>query len=256
MATTNPSPPLVTVITGTTGNPLLRDNMESVQRQTYGRVEHMVVIDGPEFAEPAQAIIAGVEADHPVRVIELPVNTGKDRFNAHRIYGALPFLCQGNYVAFLDEDNWFDPEHVASLIETIRSKDLAWAYALRKIADRDGVILANDDCESLGRWPAWKNPGDHLIDSSCFMIRRQLAIRFSWVWNRRARQPGVLPADRTLCRTLMKHATAFDTSGLYTVNYRVDSTERSVGKDYFLEGNVVMAERYPDGFPWRRAGGA
>ena len=36
----------------------------------------------------------------------------------------MPFLCRGNYVAYLDEDNWFDPDHVASLIEIIQSKGL------------------------------------------------------------------------------------------------------------------------------------
>ena len=104
MAITDSDSPLVTVITGATGNPLLRHCMESVQRQTYGRVEHMVVIDGPGFAEPARAIIAAIAGDHPIHVTQLPLNTGNDGFNGHRIYGAMPFLCQGNYVAFLDEE--------------------------------------------------------------------------------------------------------------------------------------------------------
>lgn len=253
MAITDSDSPLVTVITGATGNPLLRDCMESVQRQTYGRVEHMVVIDGPGFAEPARAIIAAIADDHPIHVTQLPLNTGNDGFNGHRIYGAMPFLCQGNYVAFVDEDNWFDPDHVASLIETIRSNELTWAYALRKIAGPDGGFVVNDDCESLGKWPSWQAPDDHLIDTKCFMIRRRLAVRFSAAWNRRGRNFGVLPADRNLCRALMKHAPAFDTSGLYSVNYRIGTTERSVQRKFFLAGNAVMAERYPDGFPWRRS---
>ena len=253
MAITDSEPPLVTVITGAPGDPLLRHCMESVQRQTYSRVEHMVVIDGPAYTEPAQAIIAGVAGNHPVHVTQLPVNTGKDRFYGHRIYGAMPFLCRGNYVAYLDEDNWFDPDHVASLIEIIQSKGLRWAYALRKIVGQDGGFLFNDDCESLGKWPIWKTPNGHMIDTSCFMIRRRLATRFAWVWNRRGQNSGVVPADRAVSRMLMKHATAFDTSGLYTVNYRVGSTELSVQQEFFLEGNAVMTERYPDGFPWRRA---
>ena len=252
MPVTVTTPLSVTIITATTGNALLDKCLESVQGQTFARVEHVVVIDGPEHGEKAEAIIGKCGRSRPLHVIRLPCPTGKNRYHGHRIYGATPFLCDGDFVAFLDEDNWFEPDHIESLIEIINERQLHWAYSLRKITDRNGDVITTDDCESLGRWPVWNNPNDHLVDTSCYMIRRDIAIRFSWVWNRRARPPGVRDADRELCRLLMKHAGNFDTTGKYTLNYRVGSNPYSVNEDFFIRGNSIMSKKYPNGFPWQR----
>ena len=251
-----PQPASVTVITGTTGSPYLHDCLKSVQDQSYPHVEHMVVIDGPEYAKNADSIIRDYGKSHPIRTIQLPYNTGGDRFHGHRIYGAIPFLCDSNFVAYLDEDNWFSPDHIGSLVNLIEDRELMWAYSLRNIVAGNGVVITTDDCESLGRWPVWNapsinHPEAHLIDVSCYMVRRHLATRLSWVWNRRTRQPGVNEVDRELCLRLMKTAPDFETTGAYTVFYRIGSTELSVGEKFFLQGNTAMRDRYPDGFPWR-----
>ena len=38
--------PLVTIITATTGNELVRQNIDSVLNQTYDNIQHLVVVDG------------------------------------------------------------------------------------------------------------------------------------------------------------------------------------------------------------------
>jgi hypothetical protein len=43
-----------------------------------------------------------------------------------------------------------------------------------------------------------------------------------------------------------------DTSGKYTLNYRAESTERSVRKEFFLNGNTAMNKRYNGRYPWRK----
>jgi len=139
--------PLVTIITPTTGNKQLYRAVLSVEEQTYDNIQHLVVIDGPDGARSAHEILEGSQAD----IIELPYATGKDQYNGHRIYGAMTFVAKGEYLIFLDEDNWFEPEHVEKLVEQIQ-KGNQWAYALRKIVDQDGTYICNDDCESLGKW--------------------------------------------------------------------------------------------------------
>ena len=47
----------VTVITPTTGSRYLKDNLRSVSEQTYDNVEHLVVIDGPNYVKNAQQVI-------------------------------------------------------------------------------------------------------------------------------------------------------------------------------------------------------
>ena len=38
--------PLVTIVTATTGNPLVKDTMESVINQTYTNIQHLIFVDG------------------------------------------------------------------------------------------------------------------------------------------------------------------------------------------------------------------
>lgn len=121
------SEPLVTVVTPTTGDPSVLRAIQSVASQTYGAIQHLVVIDNPHApAEIKTAIRA-----HNVDVIELPYATGKDRFIGHRIIGASSFLGRGEYFCFLDEDNWFDRTHVASLLNVI-SSGFGWAFRFVK----------------------------------------------------------------------------------------------------------------------------
>ena len=81
------------------------------------------------------------------------------------------FFCgKGDFFCFLDEDNWFDTNHVASLLDVIRS-GFTWTFSFRKIVDREGNFICNDDCESLGKWPSFLDPFDYLIDNNCYRCR-------------------------------------------------------------------------------------
>jgi len=238
----------VSVITATTGNPKLRRAIESVQAQTYPRVEHVIVIDGPSGAESVRRMLPS-DPSHEIQVIPLPFNTGADGYNGHRIYAACIYLANGRYISFLDEDNWFEPHHVKSLMRLIESKGLEWAYCLRNIVDADGRFITQDNCESLGAWPIWNAPTAHLVDMNCYLIRRDIAIGASSVFHRRIYD---LSPDFDLCRFLLGAAKRFDTNGDYTVNYTVANTAYSVKSEFFTTGNRTMSERYRGRFPWQK----
>lgn len=238
---------LVSIITPTTGNPKLRRAIESVQAQTYPRIEHVIVIDGPSGAASVRQLLPP-DRHRDIHVISLPFNTGADGYNGHRIYGACVYLVNGRYVAFLDEDNWFEPHHIASLMELIESKGLEWSYGLRNIVDADGKLVTQDNCESLGRWPIWNGGGTHLVDMNCYLLRRDIAIGASPSFHRRAHDEE--NPDFQLCRFLLNGAKRFETNGEYTVNYSAGNTRNSVKADFFLAGNQVMSERYGGVFPW------
>src|SRR6188474_3105614 len=142
-----PKNPTVTVITATTGHAGLLRCVESVRDQTYNRLKHVVVVDGPKWSEKVDERLAEFEGD--VEVLTLPWPTGLDRFNGHRIYGAFPFLLESDFVCWLDDDNWFDPRHIESLVQTVFKSGAPWAFCLRKIVDLDGNVLGVDNCESL-----------------------------------------------------------------------------------------------------------
>lgn len=239
------SNPLVTVVTATTGNPCVLRALESVAAQTYRPIQHLVVLDNPEASAEIKAAIRG----HNVDVIELPYATGTDRFNGHRIYGASTFLGKGDFFCFLDEDNWFDADHVAALLEVV-SRGFAWAFSLRKIVDRDGNFICNDDCESLGKWPSVLGENDFHVDTGCYFLPRRLAVQASPLWFRRARQPNVVPADRSIVTFLRGRQLDYETSGRYSLNYRVENTARSVRREFFLTGNQQMLQKHQGRLPW------
>jgi len=238
--------PLVTVVTPTTGNPCVLRAVESVAAQSYKPVQHLVVIDNPE----APAKIKSAIRQYNVDVIELPYATGKDRFNGHRIYGASAFLGKGDFFCYLDEDNWFDPDHIASLIEVIR-RGFAWAFSFRKIVDIEGNFICNDDCESLGKWPSALAENDYLIDTNCYLLPRMAAVVSSPVWYRQAREPNVPEADRALLSFLLAQNTNYETSYQYSVNYRAGNSGLSVRKEFFLQGNERMMQKFQGSLPWK-----
>lgn len=244
MDPTSTARPLVTVVTPTTGAPELRQAIESVRRQSYPHVQHLVVVDGPR--EGAGDILSGFPH---VDAIQLPYATGKDKFLGHRIYGASAYLARGELICFLDEDNWMDADHITQLAGVIgRGND--WAYSLRKIHDHESRYVCDDNCENLGRWPTCLGENDFLVDTNCYMMKRAVALTVSPLWYRRTRQPGKLSADRTICRALLKMAFKFDTTGVHSLNYRTGNRADSVQARFFLEGNAKMLARYGGALPW------
>ena len=245
----------VSVITATTGNARLADCIESVRNQTYKNIEHVVVVDGRSRWESVSEILDALEFPNGSNehVIVLPHPTGLNRFNGHRIYGGFSFLASGDYIAWLDDDNEFTPNHIESLVMITEEKKLDWAYSLRQIVDSEGKFICNDDCENLGKYKSVIN--DHFVDVSCFFVRRELAVNIAPVWYRQARPPqGVMEVDRALTAVLMheQNKLKFDTNNDYTVKYRVGSTGISVQADFFINGNAEMLKRYAGKLPWKQ----
>lgn len=238
----------VTIITPTTGVGYLAKNLLSVSEQTYDNVQHMVVIDGPDFKTNAERILDEFEGK---TVICLPENTGHDQYNGHRIYGALPYLCNTDYIIYLDEDNYIDPDHVESLVKTAENCD--WAFALRKIIDSEGNYICNDDCENLGLWPTCLSDSELFVDVGAYFLPTSIAIQISPLWYRRARHPDEQPeVDRIIMQVLLQYGFKYDTNGKYTLNYRVGNREDSVRAEFFLWGNEKHQQKYNGEYPWRK----
>lgn len=241
--------PIVAVITPTTGACFLKQNLESVSKQTYKHIKHYVVIDGPQFKEQAKQQL---EPFDDKLVIELPENTGSGGYNGHRIYGALPYIINADYVVFLDEDNWIDENHIEMLVD--KSQYYDWVFSLRKIVDKDSNYICNDDCESLGLWPTVLSETEYFVDVGCYFLPKTFAIQFSSIWYRRARHPQEQPeVDRLLMQVLLQKKYTYGTSGVYSLNYRVGNRSDSVQSGFFLQGNEIMKQRYGESFPWRKS---
>jgi Glycosyl transferase family 2 len=234
----------VTVITPTIGSPKLKDAIESVKNQTY-KCNHLVVIDGPEYRPSFFDVMAT-----GVNVVSSPENTGKTggNFYGHRIYAAYPHLINSDYILFLDEDNWYEPDHVESLVSLAEKNNLDFTYSLRKVFSAEGEYITSDNCESLGKWPIFSSRRSphgeqYLIDTSSFCFKRNFIQQTCHLWH------SGWGGDRRYFYAVKDHC-KWDTTGKHTLCYRLDGNEGSVTKEFFIEGNKTQETYYGGKYPW------
>ena len=228
----------IMVITPTTGKDTMVKAMQSVIDQTIP-TEHLIVVDGEESYERMGNLVTPMSKK--ITQIQLPENVGGNGWYGHRVYAAMPLMVNADYILFLDEDNWFEPNHVETMINKIKSKDLMWAYSLRRICDERGQYVFDDDCESLGRYPTFYDHTVNFVDTNCYCFRREYLVNIAHAFY------GQWGADRPFYKSASTNLPSFGCTGEATVNYR--APERLLGM--FKEGNKLMKEAYKEPLPWR-----
>jgi glycosyltransferase involved in cell wall biosynthesis len=234
-----------TVIIPTTGSPELKQAIESVLNQTYP-TKCYVVCDGYEHYDKVALLVMKekYKEDPNFEFCCLPINVGANGFYGHRVYAAFTHLVDTEYVAYLDQDNWLEPEHIHACVDTIESKKLDWCYSLRNIYNKDGTFVCQDNCESLGKWQTYH--GMNHVDTNSYCIKSQVAIKLSQVWH------GGWGQDRVFLSAISQYFPKYDCTGEYTANYRVDGGPGSVTSEFFLNGNKIMNDKYNGVFPWTK----
>ena len=119
--TNNHSHPLVSVLCRSMNRPELVDALASINCQTYDNIE-VVLID---------ASGDGLE-QHKRVVMRFPVREVSEGRPLNRPAAANLALqhASGDYLIFLDEDDWFDAEHIHLLVETLENNpDTGVAYS-------------------------------------------------------------------------------------------------------------------------------
>lgn len=230
----------VAVVTPTIASAHLAKCIDSVDKQTYEDIVHYIFIDGCQYEPKARDILVG---SPKTRMIELEENVGKGWYG-HRVYAACSFLVNADVICYLDEDNFFEPCHVEKMVRKLQ-EGYDWVYSLRKVVNKDGEFLCEDNCESLGKWPVYFNPEVFHIDTSCFAIRRDIAVHIGHAWY------GQWGADRQFFSALKKYFPKYECTNQYTTNYRLDGNENSVNEEFFIEGNKINSEKYNGLFPWK-----
>jgi hypothetical protein len=205
------------------------------------------VVDGLDYLQQATTYI-----DEGVHFVVTPENTGKTggNFYGHRIYAAYPHLINSDYILFLDEDNWYERDHVETLVKTIEEKDLDFAYSLRQIYSPDRRFRCNDNCESLGKWPIFMSRSSphgpqFLIDTSSFCFKREFIQKTCHFWH------TGWGGDRHFLYAVKDHA-KYDTNGKHSLCYRLDGNPNSVTEQFFIEGNKTQEAYYGGRYPWQK----
>ena len=218
----------VTVVIPTTGAHTLKQAVNSVFDQTYKDINLWVVIDGPEFENAVYDTLGADAFDERLFIMTLPENTGGKGYYGHRIYASIGHLINTDYLCYLDQDNFFSPLHVDTLLHLIMKKDLHWAHSLRKIYTPDGKYVCKDNCESLGKETGF-------VDTSCYMVRREVAIHVGHAWHHG------WGGDRVFYNAASQFFNKFESTGRHTLNYRLGGNPDSVNAEFFLEGNKRRA---------------
>lgn len=157
----------------------------SVRGQTLAAT-HYLVGDGERQALPSTA---GKEVVHVV----LPANIGNSGATPRGIGAVLAFNAGFDAVAFLDDDNWFTPDHLSKAVELLEREQLDVVFARRHIIFPDGKVLRVADPSDEDR--------TH-VDTNCYVLSRRAAF-LAAVWAMYPREIGV-EEDRVILRVLQQ----------------------------------------------------
>jgi hypothetical protein len=174
----------VAVVMQTICRPKIGRAVQSVYRQEgAGRIHLLIGLDKPIFdRRPLDEVLAARPAHCVVTLLDLGFSTGEihggiyggvDPGSGGALRTILSFAANSAYVAYLDDDNWLAPNHLASLRAAI--EDHCWAWSLRWFVDAEsGRTLGVDTFESIGpgrgvhnqRFGGWADPNTLMIDKT------------------------------------------------------------------------------------------
>ena len=101
---------------------MLGNALESIANQIYRNVEVLVVNDA---GVNAKHVVAGYDSRIPsLEYHHLERETGRGAALNHGIDRT-----RGDYLAFLDDDDWWEPEHIANLVNALDGEGMLVAYS-------------------------------------------------------------------------------------------------------------------------------
>jgi glycosyltransferase involved in cell wall biosynthesis len=228
----------VGIVIPTTGNPIVFNAIKSALNQTYDNVKVYLVVDGAEYSN----FFFNISEHEKMVIYYLSENTGKNGNNGHRIYSAFSFLINTDYICYLDQDCFYEPNHVKECVQTLEKNNLDWCYSLRNIVNVNGDFVCRDNCEALGEY----NPvfDYNLVDTNCYFLKTAVAqwVSPSWI--------GSWGHDRRYFSALTNTFKRYAGTGKYTVNYRMGGRENRVREDFFLHWNEIVKNKFNDNYPW------
>jgi glycosyltransferase involved in cell wall biosynthesis len=161
------------------GGELLARAIESVRTQTYEHFELILVDDGS--TDDSLALARCVAAtDERVRVLAIPNSGAPARPRNHAIEHST-----GEFVAFLDQDDWWFPEKLEKQLALFRERDVAVVYSdavyLDDSSEESGLLVSE-----LGFYRTRTGPmpdGMVVRDMirSNFVAQCTLVVRTAWI---------------------------------------------------------------------------
>jgi glycosyltransferase involved in cell wall biosynthesis len=165
--------PLVSVVTPTwqRHDLLLSRCLPSVGAQDYPALEHVIVSDGPDSVLRETFFTSRGEWASSVRFTELPEHDPEAQWGHYaRLHGLDLDLAKGDYIAYLDDDNSWRPDHVRLLVAALEETGAGFAYGKMHVHGRGEYLIGTDP------------PAEGQIDTSMIIHRRELLDVATWRW--------------------------------------------------------------------------
>jgi len=152
--------PRVSIITATYNrSEVLRFAIESVRNQTYSDYELLIV--GDACTDDTAAVVASF-GDPRIRFTNLPDNFGEQSGPNNAGFRA----ATGDLIAYLNHDDLWLPDHLASLVGFIDAQQADIVYALPFSIDRHGLAFCGVTNAELRYDPS------HFVPASLWLLRR------------------------------------------------------------------------------------
>jgi len=179
------------------------------EQQVAGR-RIQLVIGSDLNGQNTEALYAALQERPPhvsAVVLTLPYSTSVRHGGVHlaidggALRAILSFVGNARHVAYVDDDNLWTPDHLASLFAAIEGKD--WAFSQRLMVDEaTGAELAVDRWDSVGPYRGRFAAEGGLVDPNCLLVRTLAATDAFAYWA----DPGLgrpsQRADRRFFRAL------------------------------------------------------
>jgi hypothetical protein len=218
----------VSVVIPTILRPCLEIALRSVFAQEgVGRIQILIGVDKPGDPQPLYRLLEKRPVNVSALVVALPYSTSVRHGGPHvatdggGLRSILTFMANSRHVAYLDDDNSWEPNHLAGLLKAVQGK--VWAFSHRLLIDEEsGEPLAVDRWDSVGVGKGRFAAQGGLVDPNCLILDKVAAARVLGRWAETADgRPGVT-ADRHVFAALKD--SAHGESPQATVRYGIRKT--------------------------------
>lgn len=209
--------------------------VRSVFQQDFEGTIHLLIgVDVERYGKFSE-ILTILSKECPSHITLTPINLGYSTSTRHGgvhscWYGgslrtALSFLSSSEWVAYLDDDDWYEPQHLRLLKSAIG--DHPWAFTLSHYADsNENKILGIDTIESVGpNKGIYKETHGGFVRPSALLLNKIQLFHLLCFWSNALRPEGD-GEDRIIFHGLLQYPKYGETHKA-TVNYSLDPKDEA-----------------------------